>query len=110
VKARHAQLADDPSSPSFNREKGLVFNGTAALPTSSRSSSDAALHSTAEAETFARWFKRTKVGGEWRDLLHGIPLSRIYEVADEGRRRATEWAAFASTVEQQVRDQHSLGA
>jgi hypothetical protein len=32
-----------------------------------------------------------------------VPLSRIYEVADEARRRAAFWIAFADRVEGRAR-------
>ncbi len=32
-----------------------------------------------------------------------VPLSRVYEVADEARRRAAFWLGFAETLEGRVR-------
>jgi hypothetical protein len=66
-------------------------------------SSDSALLSTVEGKGFANWFERTDIGDESRDFLLGIPISRIYEIADEARRRASAWLAFASVLEGRVK-------
>jgi ParB-like chromosome segregation protein Spo0J len=53
---------------------------------------------------FVEWFDATAV-----DSVDGwehagvVPLSRVYEVADEARRRAAFWLRFAETLEGQVR-------
>jgi len=62
--------------------------------------SDSACSSADGAAGFGAWFDRT-----WIDLptclahLDGVPLSRVYEIADESRRRAQAWADFASALE-----------
>jgi ParB-like chromosome segregation protein Spo0J len=61
---------------------------------------DSACSSADGAVDFAAWFDRT-----WIDLptcmdhLASVPLSRVYEVADESRRRARAWADFATALE-----------
>jgi ParB-like chromosome segregation protein Spo0J len=61
---------------------------------------DSACSSAGGAVAFAAWFDRT-----WIDLptcmdhLASVPLSRVYEVADESRRRAQAWADFATALE-----------
>ncbi|MBO0730663.1 MAG: hypothetical protein J2P57_15510, partial [Acidimicrobiaceae bacterium] len=65
--------------------------------------SDAAVLSTEDGESFARWFQRTDVGADWETLVDAIPVSRIYEIADEARRRSAAWLQFASAVEGRVR-------
>ena len=50
------------------------------------------------------WLARTAVSVE--DLhthLAGLPLSRVYQVADECRRRASTWAQMADALEARVR-------
>jgi ParB-like chromosome segregation protein Spo0J len=62
--------------------------------------SDTACASTDEALSFAGWFDRTRI-----DLptclshLASVPLSRVYEVADESRRRAQAWTDFAAALQ-----------
>jgi ParB-like chromosome segregation protein Spo0J len=73
-------------------------------------SSDAAVLSATRGKSFAQWFERTDLAGEWVDFVSGIPISRVYEVADEARRRAAEWAEFASAVEARVRKAHAVSA
>src|SRR5262249_46646500 len=53
---------------------------------------------------FVQWFDATMV--EPADLwehVGSVPRSRIYEVADEARRRAGVWADFADSLEGQLR-------
>jgi hypothetical protein len=64
--------------------------------------SDAAVISAANGEVFARWFERTGMGQDWREFTGVIPISRVYEIADEARRRAAAWLEFASSVEGRV--------
>jgi hypothetical protein len=53
---------------------------------------------------FIEWFDSTAVdpGDQWAHV-GSVPRSRIYEVADEARRRATFWSHFADSLEGQVR-------
>ena len=53
---------------------------------------------------FVDWFDRTAVesADHWVHVA-SVPRSRIYEIADEARRRATFWSHFADSLEGQVR-------
>ena len=53
---------------------------------------------------FVDWFDGTSVeqGDLWR-YVEAVPLSRIYVIADEARRRAEFWGQFAMAVEGRVR-------
>ena len=55
---------------------------------------------------FVEWFGATSVeqGDLWR-YAETVPLSRVYEIADEARRRAEFWSGFAGAVEDRVRRQ-----
>jgi ParB-like chromosome segregation protein Spo0J len=84
--------------PPARRDKG---NNVADLnPVEKVWASDSACSSADGAVNFAAWFDRT-----WIDLptcmahLTSVPLSRVYEIADEARRRAQAWAAFATALE-----------
>lgn len=61
---------------------------------------DAAILSNDDGEDFVAWFDRTAVADDdaWR-RLDAVPLSRVYEIADEARRRSTVWMQFARTLE-----------
>jgi hypothetical protein len=52
---------------------------------------------------FLAWFRETSVDDAdcWR-YLSEVPLSRIYLVADEARRRANSWSTFAAALEDRV--------
>ena len=53
---------------------------------------------------FIEWFDNSTVDSadHWAHV-GSVPRSRIYEVADEARRRATFWSHFADSLEGQVR-------
>jgi len=95
VRAVKARLAESDRADS----KSSVEPATAPSLSSSTRITDAALLSTREGTSFAKWFERTSIDEEWRDLAQGIPVSRIYEVADEARRRAQHWLVLASWLE-----------
>lgn len=65
--------------------------------------SDVAFTSTPEGTRFALWFSATNIDGSWRDYVDNIPLSKVYEIADEARRRASFWSEFARSVENRAR-------
>jgi ParB-like chromosome segregation protein Spo0J len=61
---------------------------------------DSACSSAEAALEFALWFDRTRIDAQacW---LHApnVPLSRVYEVLDESRRRAKLWSDFAAALQ-----------
>jgi hypothetical protein len=64
---------------------------------------DSALQSTDEGRGFVDWFEKTCIDEQWRRFVEGIPISRVYELSDEARRRAAEWLDFASMLEERVK-------
>ena len=64
---------------------------------------DSALLSTIEGKGFAAWFEQTHIDDESTNYFPGIPISRIYEIADEARRRASAWITFASLLESRAK-------
>ncbi len=65
---------------------------------------DGARHPSPDGGDAVTWLARTAVSVE--DLhghLGGLPLSRVYQVADECRRRASTWAQMADALEARVR-------
>ena len=65
---------------------------------------DRALATREGGEQFVEWFDTTSVdAADGWDHLRVVPLSRVYEVADEARRRAAFWVGFAEALEGQVR-------
>jgi hypothetical protein len=64
--------------------------------------------STSEGQNFASWFEQTSVQA-WPDFVPAIPLSRVYEIADEARLRAAGWLQFASSVEGRAQRNASTG-
>ncbi len=63
--------------------------------------------STRSGRDFVDWFTKTRITPEdGRYYGPEIPLNRIYEVADEARRRAKQWAEFADFVERRASPRH----
>ena len=60
---------------------------------------DAALASTKDGEDLLEWFERTAVSELDLDWVDKVPLSRVYEISDEARRRAETWLQFARALE-----------
>jgi ParB-like chromosome segregation protein Spo0J len=87
--------------PLQRRSHGTVSAATTdrALRSRRASAVDSALISTSEGRQFAEWFDRTDQGGQWHCYVMAVPLSRVYEVADEARRRALVWSEFANLIE-----------
>jgi hypothetical protein len=62
-------------------------------------SSDSALSSCESGSTLLDWLSQGSVIYQWPEYVDKVPLSRIYEMADEGRRRADSWVNFARALE-----------
>ena len=60
---------------------------------------DRALAARDGGERFVEWFDSTAVDSvDGWEHIGVVPLSRVYEVADEARRRAAFWLGFAETL------------
>jgi ParB-like chromosome segregation protein Spo0J len=68
--------------------------------------SDAAFCSSPDGNRFISWFSATNIGDDWRNHVGSIPLSRVYEIADQARMRAARWDDFANAVEARAGDRH----
>jgi ParB-like chromosome segregation protein Spo0J len=60
---------------------------------------DAALVSAADGEAFLAWFDQTALTDADIARARTVPLSRVYELADEARRRSDLWLRLARTLE-----------
>jgi ParB-like chromosome segregation protein Spo0J len=60
---------------------------------------DNALNSTAEGRRVVSWLAAPSLDKNWRDDVACVPLSRVYELADLARRRASQWNEFANALE-----------
>ena len=66
---------------------------------------DNAFDATTGGVSFAEWFDSTSVDVA-AGTLADVPLSRVYEIADEARRRASFWSDFAANLESRIRYRH----
>jgi hypothetical protein len=64
---------------------------------------DTACQSQPEAAEFAAWFDQGQASVDWRRYVEVVPLSRVYEIADQSRAYADAWKAFAEAVERRSR-------
>lgn len=63
-----------------------------------------AFSASVQGATFVAWFERhTLAACELDEHVNSVPLSRIYEVIDETRRRIDLWESFATTLAQRTR-------
>ncbi len=60
---------------------------------------DTACRSSDDSADFASWFDAAGTAARWCEYIGAVPLSRIYEVADQARRYAEDWRQFADAVE-----------
>jgi ParB-like chromosome segregation protein Spo0J len=68
---------------------------------------DSAFGSCPELAGFQEWLDATGVSElDWRPFVPDLPMGRSYQVADECRRRAHSWLAFAAAVEEHARLAH----
>jgi ParB-like chromosome segregation protein Spo0J len=104
VRSVRSALTAGPDASADSPTTGLLSSICRDRPVEARQwSGDSALGSTEDGSTFAEWFERTSIAKEWHRHVLTIPVSRIYEVADEARRRAQQWSEFADAVEARVR-------
>jgi hypothetical protein len=53
---------------------------------------------------FPTWFEQHRIDdADWERFVHGLPISRVYEVADACRRFSAAWRAFAVALEDRAR-------
>ena len=64
---------------------------------------DPAMSSCPELSALVEWLERTEPGDDLAGRVGAAPLSRVYELADEARRRAAFWTAFATALESRAR-------
>jgi ParB-like chromosome segregation protein Spo0J len=60
---------------------------------------DHALTTCANAEDLLEWLESGAAVYDWPAYTGSVPLSRIYEIADEAQRRSAEWGKFARALQ-----------
>jgi ParB-like chromosome segregation protein Spo0J len=70
---------------------------------------DRALVSSFDGGEFAQWFTASAIHEmDWKKYVETVPLSRVYAIADEARRRAETWSNFAKALSTRVSDKRSF--
>jgi hypothetical protein len=72
--------------------------------------SNEALLSTEAGRSFVGWFERNAIHDDWAAHVGAVPFSRVYEIADEARRRAAAWHEFATALTTRVAQREKLRA
>jgi ParB-like chromosome segregation protein Spo0J len=71
---------------------------------------DSACSSTEEGQSFAQWFDDHHIDeAQLHALADAVPISRVYGVIDEARRRMALWDQFAQTLQQRVHSRTPSG-
>ncbi len=97
VRAVRQRLAEPPDPAPV--DGGRKYDGSAS-GAGSQWSVDSACSSAEGPREFAVWFDHTRIDAHSCSLhAANVPLSRVYEVADESLRRAKLWAEFAATLQ-----------
>ena len=81
-----------------------ILAGSRKAPIVDACRDDRAFTDREDGQRFVDWLNSTSVepGDLWR-YVESVPLSRVYVIADEARRRAEFWTRFAMAVEGRVR-------
>jgi hypothetical protein len=96
---------DDPVPAGLRERRGPAVGATVVSSPPGHEGVNAALggvidaHRRSRVPEFAAWFAARAVDGEWLTHAGAVPLSRVYEVADQARARARAWQAFAQMLE-----------
>jgi hypothetical protein len=86
----------------------LTSPAASSSPARQPSVADPGVVSTADGKEFAHWFDGTDPGPDWAARVMAVPLSRVYEVADEARQRAGAWSQFGQLVEERARSSRAM--
>jgi hypothetical protein len=97
------QAGDDILPPRFAQEGGADGQGRP------DTKEDPSFDARQDAREFADWFEahRLSSNAEWERFVAAIPVSRIYDIADEAHRCSDIWRNFASALEDRVRNGRS---
>jgi ParB-like chromosome segregation protein Spo0J len=97
VRLVRMNLRGEPSAEAPITERAPRGATTAAEAAAWRT--DAALRTAECGEDFLAWFEHTAVEDDDVARVQMVPLSRVYEIADEARRRSEAWLQFARALE-----------
>jgi hypothetical protein len=97
VRLVRMNLRGEPSTDLPNIDRAPRSTTSAEEPAAWRT--DAALRTAECGEDFLAWFERTALGEDDVARVQMVPLSRVYEIADEARRRSDAWLQVARVLE-----------
>jgi hypothetical protein len=64
---------------------------------------DPVLAADPQTAAFATWFDSRSVSdGDWEDFIDTVPMTRLFQVIDDARRRAESWQRFAGALRERL--------
>jgi ParB-like chromosome segregation protein Spo0J len=96
VRARLARGEDPVPTGARTGEERAMARAPATWPTWM---ADTACCSAPDAADFAAWFDQAGGITDWQKYVEAVPLSRIYEIADQARAYSEAWRGFAERLE-----------
>jgi ParB-like chromosome segregation protein Spo0J len=98
----------EPATPELGGVIAFKSPEQSIVESRSPAGADQAVTSASGGFQFATWFDGSDPGGDWQDHAVAVPLSRVYEIADEARSRSAAWREFAQLVEQRARVRRAI--
>ena len=103
VRLVRMNLTQAPREAATETETAAETTAETAADESGAWRADAALVSCDAGEEFLSWFERTQITDSDMARVHAVPLSRIYDLAKEARRRSEGWLHVARALEARTR-------
>ena len=103
VRRAKLRMAREEAHP---HSEASTTQASGALPTTNGKREwvkDSALISSSGTADLASWLDATSGCNSWMEYVSVVPLSRVYELADEARKRAVAWRSFADALERRGR-------
>jgi len=98
--------ATNPSAGEIENRAAPLEGGasTRATGASHVTDADPALAATPELALFSSWLRASDIEDtNWDAVVSSLPVSRLYELADEARRRADAWTRLVAVLETRAR-------
>jgi hypothetical protein len=69
---------------------------------------DLALAASPRGEAFMEWFEGHQIDAkEWEPLIHGLPVSRLFVLADRARQQSHQWERLSTALDASARGRAS---
>jgi len=96
----------DPSAGEIENSAAPLEGGASTLSTGvvHLTDADPALAAVPELARFSSWLRASDIDDtNWEAVVNSLPVSRLYQLADEARRRADAWTRLVAALETRAR-------